>query len=944
MVFSTPKNKLLLATTFLFMSAQLWAFQTATHDSLMSLIAGSDEDSTQARWYLELYSLSISDDIALAQSYAEQALVHSQTVSDKGRLHGQAWSALAEVYAKRSENDSTRIAVEKCLSFAGRSGDSTTYVGCLRELGVIQSRQGEQKEALLTLNRANDIAERKGYLDTQLSILNELGRHHIGLGNTAESIAQFEKALSIADELDYHDQVAKLCINLSIAHDSIAIIKSYVDRAITIAEEHDLKRISAYAYNAASTYYTWYVNQPDSAIWMAKKAQHIADEIGESALSDRLMKSIAEAYREIDVDSAIHYYAILMSRPAEYDYSEELYRRQLAYLYHKKRNHDLAFSFLDSSYTLAEARYRQNLEEQVAEANAKYETEKKEAELAQQQLTIEKQQGTQRLLIGGAVGGLTLLGSIFFGYSQRVKRKEREKELALQRERDRADDLAALTKAKTDFFNNINHELRTPLSLVLAPLQDARKKVKNVDLQNDIDMAIKNSKRLVSLTDEIMDLAKLDNGKLKVEKSDLHLSTFIQRVFFSFSSLAESRGISQSLDVDLPDDFGIHVDVPKLEKILNNLISNAIKYSESGDSITLEMDRSLLEKESQLSIRIIDTGLGIPQDEIDHIFDRYYQSSVTLQSAGTGIGLAFVKELCELLGGVIKVESRVGKGSMFSIVLPVEQVTVKSISIDESEASSILELIPPLQIEGARPKILIVEDNPDMSTYLKSLLSPQYDCRVALNGREALSWLKQERYDLISSDIMMPEMDGMTFRAEVNKHVAWRNIPFIMLTARAMEEDKLDAFQLGIDDYITKPFSADEYRARVYSLLKNKIARAEEVEVELSPEEDLVKRAKSLVIEHLSDSSYRVNELAADLNYSTRQLGRKLKKSTGLTPVEFILELRLLKAYDLLKSRRYSTVNEVRYEIGIDSHSYFTTKFKERFGISPSEVGSSDPF
>ncbi len=234
---------------------------------------------------------------------------------------------------------------------------------------------------------------------------------------------------------------------------------------------------------------------------------------------------------------------------------------------------------MDSAYAQAKRRYKSNLDDQVADANAKYETEKKEVELARRELVIEKQNSTRNMLLGSGVALLAILGSVFYGYRSSTQRREQEKEQALELEKQRADNLEELAKAKTDFFNNINHELRTPFSLVLAPLPDVSKKVKNIDVLNYVDMAIKNSKRLLSLTDEIMDLTKLDDGKLQIQNSEFALAFFMGRVFSSFFLLKEKRNIELQMIGELPSGINIRSDISKLEKVLNNLISNTIKYS-----------------------------------------------------------------------------------------------------------------------------------------------------------------------------------------------------------------------------------------------------------------------------------------------------------------------------------------------------------------------------
>lgn len=302
-----------------------------------------------------------------------------------------------------------------------------------------------------------------------------------------------------------------------------------------------------------------------------------------------------------------------------------------------------------------------------------------------------------------------------------------------------------------------------------------------------------------------------------------------------------------------------------------------------------------------------------------------------------------MKELTQLLGGRISIESAVGQGSTFELTIPIKPVEWTSRTEPDETSNGIetqdnnsLVLIP-----GRKPRILFVEDDLEMSRYLVTLFQKDFICDTAFNGQQALAKMEDIPYDLISSDVMMPEMDGFAFREQINRNEKWKNIPFIMLTARVLEEDKLRGFQLGIDDYITKPFSSAEIRARIINLLRNKVSRdvVKLLEAEeLDHSSQFINQARDLVLEEMENEKFGVQSLAKDLNFSSRQLGRILQKYTGLSPVNFILEIRLQKAYELLRDRRYSTVKEVQYEVGIGSTSYFSRAFKKRFGISPVDL------
>ena len=495
-----------------------------------------------------------------------------------------------------------------------------------------------------------------------------------------------------------------------------------------------------------------------------------------------------------------------------------------------------------------------------------------------------------------------------------------------------------MSQVKTDFFNNVSHELRTPLTLIMAPLEDALKDKNGHGKREELEMALHNSKRLLNLTNELLDLSKLDAAKLELDVSTTEISPLLIRIVHSFQSLAQTRKIHLHHNLNKSIATHLNVDVGKLEKILNNLINNAIKYSEDGGTVSVTLDYDALDQGS-LSLSIQDDGPGIPIEDQERIFNRFYQSSVVIQSAGTGIGLALVKELVQLMGGRISLESAPGNGSCFQVDLP---VTIVATPEREPQKASVDEEVTfePILFGDHKPKVLIVEDDLEMSRYLKGLLKEDYDLDIAFNGIQALEKCRHNRYDLISSDVMMPEMDGFEFRNRLNE-MGQGHTPFIMLTARVLEEDRLRGFRLGVDDYITKPFSSEEYKARIHNLLSNKQKReqidlgAEEIP---SHEEEFVNNVREEVITHLDDPNYSVSLLAQSMNYSPRQLGRLLQRYTGLTPVQFILELRLQKAFQIIQSRKYATINEVRYDVGIESASYFSARFKERFGISPASI------
>ena len=586
--------------------------------------------------------------------------------------------------------------------------------------------------------------------------------------------------------------------------------------------------------------------------------------------------------------------------------------------------------------------YETNMKTSFFEAEAKYQTSEKEKQLVQKELELSEQKSEQNRIIGGGVIMLLIVGGIGLWYYQRQSSKKKLAELALENEKMERLKLEELDELKTQFFTNVSHELKTPLTLILGPLSNTIEQSNDHQVKSNLLLAYNNAERLNDLINETLDLAKIEKGKMQINKKARPIAKDLIRSFLSFSSLAEMRDIQLEGHVHFSEDHYINCDIDKIEKIINNLVSNAIKFSENESRVIMNasMDDALV-------VKITDYGKGIPVNEQELIFNRFYQAKHNQYGSygGTGIGLAFSKEIAEMLGGNLSVESKEGEGSTFTLKIPVEYVPQPEILEEEEWGPDNYTEYQAILINGERPKVLIVEDNKEMQQYLKSLLEEQYQCDFASDGFEAIRKVQSERYHLISSDVMMPNMDGFRLKERINSLPDYKNIPFIFLTARSLEEDKISGLRLGVDDYITKPFNKNEYQIRIHNLLQNHKARmmAEQdytldEKVTESVDTQLLKEAESIILENINDPGFKVTELADKLHYSQRQVARIIKQLTGLTPVNFILELRLQKAYLMIRSRKYRSVSEVRYSVGIESASYFTRKFKERFGVSPSEV------
>jgi signal transduction histidine kinase/DNA-binding response OmpR family regulator len=528
-----------------------------------------------------------------------------------------------------------------------------------------------------------------------------------------------------------------------------------------------------------------------------------------------------------------------------------------------------------------------------------------------------------------------------------------------------------LDQMKSRFFANISHEFRTPLTLLIGPINDLLKNPGRLKEDDRILFGImkRNTRRLQQLINQLLDLSKLETGNLKLEVAEGDLTGFIKTIILSFLSLAESKNISYKYDLEemfAPSFY----DADKVEKIVTNLISNALKFTPDGGTVIVTLLYSQEKDDASgfhARISVKDTGSGIPDNEKEKIFDRFYQvnNSDSRDHEGSGIGLALTRELVDLYRGKIKVESVPGEGSIFTIILPVSRDQFKEneiIFISENPADEKFHdehVIPvPETVESdvqedtiseknkEKPVILIVEDNRDLRKYISNNLLNAYQIIDAENGREGLNKAIENIPDLVISDLMMPEMNGMEMCDGLKKDTRTNHIPLIMLTAKADRESKLGSLETGADDYIIKPFDAGELQVRVKNLIEQRKKLREHYRKEFltdtvgqvipSHEDEFLVRFMECVKKHLKDPRFTVEQLGKELHLSRVQLYRKVLSLTDCSPGEFIRNIRLKTAATMFLEG-HTNVTSVLYSVGYSTPSHFTQSFRELFGINPSE-------
>ena len=551
---------------------------------------------------------------------------------------------------------------------------------------------------------------------------------------------------------------------------------------------------------------------------------------------------------------------------------------------------------------------------------------------------------------------ILVLLAIIAAYRWLAYKNKREADLLNERHLQ----LARLNDMKSRFFANISHELRTPLTLIMGPAEQLLNDPElNTQQQGYLHSVFRNSKKLLGMVNELLDLGKIEAGTLSLKLSSIDLGWFVNVIYQSFASAAAYKNISYHISTTITTPVFVKLDADKFEKIVNNLLSNAIKFTPAGQSVNVWLTVA----DGAITLTVTDSGKGIHPDDLPFIFDRYFQSNQDSANAegGAGIGLAIAREFSELMAGAVTVKSTWGTGSVFTFTIPLI-LADSVVELGQPEvASQIAKTTNNNSNNGEL--ILIVEDHLEMAQYVSTIIDPFYRVAIAQNGKEALTLLRAMPAlpKLIISDAMMPEMNGFELLNILKHDEALCAIPVIMLTALGDHQNKLKALHIGVDDYLTKPFISSELLARVNNLIRNagdrKVLSLEEThefeqltdpevtepfkipEPVASPADLLwLSELETLVRKYAGKADLNIAALSYDLAISERQLFRRVKSVTGLTPNMYIRTIRLQIAREAIESGKYRTISEVAYAAGFETPAYFSKLFKEHYGREISEL------
>ncbi|HEU4554555.1 MAG TPA: two-component regulator propeller domain-containing protein [Chitinophaga sp.] len=550
--------------------------------------------------------------------------------------------------------------------------------------------------------------------------------------------------------------------------------------------------------------------------------------------------------------------------------------------------------------------------------------------------------------------GVLILGALLL--ARRLMLERERLRFRIEQERQQAQRMHELDALKIRFFTNISHEFRTPLSLIITPLEKIIKNTQETGVKGQLELIQRNARRLLNLVNQLLDFRKMEVQEIKLHTTEGDIVAFIQELTASFSDLSEKKQVRLNFHTSVGS-LVMSYDADKIEKIIFNLLSNAFKFTPEHGHVTVGLQLS--DDGRQLIIQVKDTGIGMPLEQQERIFERFFQheGQGSLLNQGSGIGLSITREFVKLHGGTITVDSAPEMGSCFTIQLPVKTNAALPVPVTEITAAGAHTVqtpsapapAPVIPVRtGKKPLVLLVEDNEDFRFYLKDNLGLHYQVATAENGQSAWNILQHSLPDLVVSDISMPVMDGLELCRRIRGNQRTAHIPIILLTARTTEADQLEALERGATDFITKPFSFEVLLSRIRNLIAQQVTLKKSLREKItvnpsevaisSADEQFIQQALQVVEKHLSDPDFSVEDLSRALHMSRVSAYKKILSLTGKTPIEFIRSIRLKRAAQLLEKSQL-TVAEVAYEVGFNNPKYFSRYFKTAYNVLPSAYG-----
>ncbi len=911
-----------------------------------------------------------------------------------------------------NDRDKSFAAAEEAVRIAESLKSDVWTARSLNFLVVAATNHGEFKNALPSAQRALALAKKADYKPQILESLENCALIYVQLGHWDKAVESSYAGLAIAHEI--HDTVG-LLNNLNVLATAQMQLNQYAEsekrfrECLEIAGRAGRLFEMARAHTSLGELYgkqrRWqacieaseagarlfrqfeYLNGEAIALIDLAKAQYELGDLAKSRSSYQQMLDITRqigsrqiegvalaGLGQIDIETGRYKEALanllLAEKLGQEINSHALLKSvyaSLEKLYFARREFDQARAYSQKHAIAADSVFSEGMLSRVTDFQVRYETAEKEAQLHQQTLQIEREKSRKNLLLGGLALAVLALLSLYQYFRNRQKIHQKEAALALALEHAEAEKLRELDQTKSAFFANISHEFRTPLTLILGPVHQWLESVKSAGQDTaavparGLDLVRRNANRLLDLINQLLDLSKLESGGMRLSVAQGNPLQSLRVLANAFESMAEQGNIRYEIAIPQTS-VTAWFDRDKLEKIAANLLSNAFKHTPPDGTVTFRAEV----QNGWLRFEISDTGAGIPGENLDKIFDRFYQVPAPLPlwgGAGTGIGLALVRELCTLHHGSVSVQSTLGAGSVFQVEMPASRADFTPEERSEAPLPLPSEDFKPAD-DYARggapvaneansanelPLCLVVEDNLELQGYIREQLEGTFRVLLSPNGRAGLQAAIQHTPDLVISDVMMPEMDGNQLCAALKTDERTSHIPVVLLTAKAGQKSKIEGLEIGADDYLTKPFDTRELLVRAQNLVRQRETMRKQFSrtVVLQPkaialtsaDERFLQRIQENLDENLGNDQFSVEELAAAVGMSRSQLHRKLTALIDQPPVEFIRNFRLRRAKEMLEAGT-GNVSEIGYAVGFSSPAYFSKVFRDTFGMVPSEVRS----
>lgn len=889
-----------------------------------------------------------------AKPYFEDGLEKAKEI-DNQYLITEGYYLLSYFYESESDYAKAIDLLNQSLATYEQLDLEENIANCYTSLGRIHSKLGSYNLALEYSLQSLRIIEKLNNKRGLSSVKTLIGMVHLQTNRLDEAHRNFSEGLSIAQSINDRDRILVNTLNIGAVQQKRGLLDKALENykeALALARQlnYQVEEVLLLQ-NIGSTLREQ--ENHDESLSYALAALALGEEINFNI--SHVLNDVSETYLALQQPIKAEEFAqkAITSSKKWSDLNQLGYAYlDLANAYEQQGNYLNAYLTLqlhnstkDSLFSLEKAR-------QMNELEVVYETEKKEQEIDLLTLQAETAEFRRNTYLASGLALTFILLLLYLG--QRYKSWKNRQLLEKEQE---------IAKMKSNFFSNISHEFRTPLTLISGPIELLKNDTQDENTRSQLKVMGKSADRLLSLINQLLDLSRLESGNLELTRKPTDMLTLVRGVTMSFQSLAEIEHINLAVETSLSA-IEMDADREKLETILINLVNNAFAYTPNGGSITVSLDINQNDLGKPLCrIRVKDTGEGISEEDLPKVFNRFYRGNAEKnpKETGSGIGLALTKELVELHGGSIEVSSEKNKGTEFTVTIPAENVKYKETRpewlrvteiplsteaefVGQSEPDPVIESV---SRQSTDPILLLIEDNEDLLNYLKDILDNS--CRVieAADGEQGVKAALEHIPDLIISDVMMPKMDGYKVAEILKQDEKTSHIPLILLTAKASQEDKMLGLKTHADEYLTKPFKPEELRVRIQNLIESRrqlkekykrefMLRPDKVEAKSMVEAFLL-QVREVVDQHIDDEAFTVEQLCREVGMSRSQLHRKLTALIGQSATEFMRSYRLHRAKEMI-SRDVASISEISYAVGYGSPSYFSKCFREEFGLTPSQV------